>query len=195
MLPKTDIIGVILAGGKSSRMGVDKATLSTDKRTLLQQMESLLITSGIHAVAINDTHHIADMITGKGPLGGVHITLKTFQENHSYLIYVPIDMPALTPDLIQQLIHAPAEYDVVRFADYILPFRLKADIAVVHIIEKILAGEKGYALHAFQERFTIKKLAVNPNDSSHFANINTQEDWRHYQERIKTTLNNKIKRC
>jgi molybdopterin-guanine dinucleotide biosynthesis protein A len=173
-------IGIILAGGRSSRMGKDKATLCLGEKTLLQQMESLLVASGVDAVAINNKQHIADEIVGKGPLSGIHATLKAFQGQQSYLIYVPVDMPALTPTLIQNLIEAPAEYAVVRFTDYILPFRLTVNTSTVELIEKILAAGQSYSLGAFQRKLTMKLLPVNLSDTASFININTPEAWQDY---------------
>jgi molybdopterin-guanine dinucleotide biosynthesis protein A len=93
-------------------------------------------------------------------------------------------MPALNPEVIESLMNARAEFDVVRFADYILPFRLKADITTIEIIEKILLEGEYYSLSAFQHRLIMKVLPTSIEDAASFININTPEEWQCYQQRL-----------
>jgi molybdenum cofactor guanylyltransferase len=55
-----NIAGAILAGGQSSRMGGDKATLSFQGTTLLKQMESLLQRSGIKDIYISRSNNVPE---------------------------------------------------------------------------------------------------------------------------------------
>lgn len=91
------ISGIILAGGHSSRMGKDKASLLLCGKTLLEwQIEKLrvlgvedIIVSG--ADAPEGTRRIEDIYPDRGPLGGLHACLQAAQ-NRSCLV-LGVDIP------------------------------------------------------------------------------------------------------
>lgn len=162
-------------------MGVDKSGLYHRGNTLLEHMEMLLQRTGIKAIYRSYEEHIADKIKGRGPLGGVHSTLKEFQGVHPYLLYLPVDMPALEPFLLQQLINAPTDSDIVHFKGYILPFRLKVMPVWVSLIEDMLKEDNSCSLRAFQQKLRLCVLPVDPGDAACFSNINTQVEWEKYK--------------
>lgn len=171
-----NVAGIILAGGKSSRMGKDKSKLNYRGKTLLEHMQMIVKDTDVAQVYISNEENIADEIRGKGPLGGVHASLKALHDKHTYLLFIPVDMPSLKPTLLAQLISAPAKHDVVRFGDYILPFRLKVSASQIDLIEEILESED-YSLKGFQQKLMLHKL---PAKSSDFININTAEEWHEF---------------
>lgn len=112
-----DVTGVILAGGSSSRMGQDKATLRLQGLSLfertLQTFQSLfiniliagdrpdLIRPGIPA--------IADIYPGSA-LGGLYTGLFTAQT--PWIFVAPCDMPYPDPALIHDILARREGYDV-----------------------------------------------------------------------------------
>ena len=64
------IVGLVLAGGRSSRMGEDKAMLRIDGRSLLERAMRALWDAGADKVAISGTRAagIADRWPGTGPV-------------------------------------------------------------------------------------------------------------------------------
>lgn len=72
--------GIVLAGGRSSRMGRDKALLPWHGRTLLEHMRGLLRQAGAQRVWVSGAYPafagIPDRIAHCGPLGGLYSVAK-----------------------------------------------------------------------------------------------------------------------
>jgi len=102
--------GYILAGGSSSRMGVDKAFLPVDGTPLLVRVASALQHAEVVTVVGGDEHRVRDLgfswipddLPGLGPLGGIHTAV-----NHcSFPIAViySCDLPAITTTATEHLL-------------------------------------------------------------------------------------------
>jgi molybdopterin-guanine dinucleotide biosynthesis protein A len=93
------VVGAVLAGGRSRRMGVDKATLVVGGRMLAQRSIDALQGAGIERVVIvggaNDfgLELIADDDPGSGPLGAVLTALEA--TTPADLVVLPCDLPAV----------------------------------------------------------------------------------------------------
>lgn len=111
--------GAVLAGGKSRRMGVDKAALAFEGLPLRDHMAGLLRGAGADPVlTLGGAGGLADPVDVLGPAAGLfalidYVTAKSQPEKW---LLVPVDMPLLTPPLLQCLADsaAPAAY----FADH-----------------------------------------------------------------------------
>jgi len=174
-----NIGAAILAGGKSIRMGEDKAELRLNGKTLLDQMRYILSSTNISDIFISRSDYIKDEISGFGPLSGIHAILKHTLENYDHIIFVPIDMPQLTPALINKLIQAPNNADLVHFQSYRLPFRLSAKQRWTELAQAILLENKNVSLGAFYDNFQNKHLIdLHSNEHQSFININTPQQWK-----------------
>ena len=110
-VPRT--IGLILAGGRSSRMqGADKALLTLQGETLLAhvvrrlgpQVDALALNSNAapEAFAAYALPVIPDRLPGfLGPLAGIHAGLLQYPQAN--LVTVAVDLPFLPPDLVTRL--------------------------------------------------------------------------------------------
>ena len=116
----TGVTGVILAGGKSSRYGKNKALVEIDGTPLIERvlrvMEPLfssivLITNTPGTYAFLKVSMFEDRIKGLGPLGGIFTGLKVISEKAGF--FVACDMPSLNSDLIRYLASVRKGYDVV----------------------------------------------------------------------------------
>ena len=94
--------GFVLAGGKSTRMGRDKAGLDWHGRTLLEHMIELLrgATDTAHVVGRDP---LPDRLPGLGPLSGIATALE-FSSTDANLI-IAVDLPHLTKDFLKYLRH------------------------------------------------------------------------------------------
>ncbi len=99
----------LLVGGKSMRMGRDKAFVEFQGKTLLDRALSLLrgITSEVMLVGSRDrlAGHgpvIEDVFVNAGPLGGIHAALRASQTDLNLLLAV--DLPLVSPGLLQYLV-------------------------------------------------------------------------------------------
>ncbi len=101
--------GVVLSGGKSSRMGQDKALLPWKGSTLLEHAVDLLRPHAREILIIGDpvrhaTAHatvIPDEQPGKGPLGGIVTALKAAR--YVRVLVVACDLPMLNDRLLLHL--------------------------------------------------------------------------------------------
>jgi len=171
-----NIAGAILAGGKSSRMGQDKAELQYEGITLLEHTQKILNEAGLDDIYISRKTEVADIYPNCGPLGGIHAILTEIEDKYSHVIFVPIDMLKLTSTLIKQLIDAPEDTTIIRFADYPLPFRIATNEENLKIITYMLEDKSNISLKLLQKEMEVKTIPVY--DNSLFANVNTKIDWQ-----------------
>jgi len=105
-----DIGSVVLCGGKSSRMGTQKALLTINGETFLhrtltqlQDFEEILISANDPALASLCAYPvIPDRYPGCGPMGGLHAALSTCRSGA--LLAVACDMPCFTAALVRLLL-------------------------------------------------------------------------------------------
>jgi molybdenum cofactor guanylyltransferase len=107
--PAPDLTAFVLAGGKSTRMGMDKAFVTLHGQTLLARAVQLCRAVVSEVRIVGDSTKFApfapvieDLFPGCGPLGGIHAALRA-SENELNLI-VAVDLPFLSPALLQFLI-------------------------------------------------------------------------------------------
>jgi molybdenum cofactor guanylyltransferase len=109
MNPASDLAAFILAGGKSSRMGTDKAFVTIEEKTLLARALDLARSVTADVRIIGDRAKFAefapvveDIFPGCGPLGGIHAALRSSSTDLNLI--AAVDMPFLTPDLLRYLV-------------------------------------------------------------------------------------------
>ncbi len=102
--------GFVLAGGRSRRMGRDKAGLELDGVTLLERAVRLLRSLEIPVTAVlndeqgfgvDDIAIIRDLIPEAGPLGGLHAALLHTSAEANFVL--GCDLPLLTAELFHCL--------------------------------------------------------------------------------------------
>ncbi len=106
----------ILAGGKSSRMGRDKALLPFNGAPLIAHIaqvlapifpEIIVVTANPAIAAAAKLPAVSDAFAGRGPLGGIHAALAHFE---APTFVVACDMPYLNADFIRLLC---ADFDAI----------------------------------------------------------------------------------
>ena len=118
-----DVTAFILAGGKSTRMGADKAFLALDGRTLLARALDLArsVTPDVRIVGNAATFAVfapvvEDVFPECGPLGGIHTALRASRAELNLILAVdtPFVPPALLPFLITRARSSAATVTVAR---------------------------------------------------------------------------------
>ena len=116
---KADISGFILAGGKSSRMGTDKALLWFQNEPLLKHMIRLIEPFCINvALSGQNTDYdrfnvnmVPDMFSGCGPIAGIYSSL--YHSSTDLNLIISVDVPFVNEELIRYLILNFGEYDCI----------------------------------------------------------------------------------
>lgn len=180
------VTGIILAGGKSSRMGKDKALLEISGQSLLKRAiefcqlfcDEILLSSNIPEHQISGYQLVFDEIEECGPLGGIYSCLKKSKNDWNFIISV--DSPFVEPDFVSFLLSQKNGYDSV------VPFYKRGKeplIALYHkkilpiIQSQLLSGN--YKMH-----YILQNIHTNYVDSQNwvekfprlFYNINYPED-------------------
>jgi molybdopterin-guanine dinucleotide biosynthesis protein A len=105
---RDDVTGFVLAGGKSTRMGTDKAAIALNGRTLLERAIATMseVTAEVFILGSEKLYGgfgpvIEDIFPDCGPLGGIHAAL-SHSKTHFNLI-VAVDTPFISAGLLQYL--------------------------------------------------------------------------------------------
>jgi molybdopterin-guanine dinucleotide biosynthesis protein A len=115
-----DITGVILAGGKSSRYGSNKALAKLNGTPLVERVlgamgsvfnDLIIITNNPEEYAYLKLPMKEDLIKGLGPLGGIYTGLESI--SHDAGFFVACDMPFLNVGLIRHILAIRKDYDAV----------------------------------------------------------------------------------
>src|SRR5262245_32369368 len=181
--------GFVLAGGKSTRMGQDKAAVTLNGRTLLEHALAAL-REVCRDVAILGKYELygtlapvyEDIFPGCGPLGGIHAALSHSQTQYNLIIGV--DTPFLAPGLLAYLAQrATATGAVVttpEIDDYTQPLCTVYSLDFLDIAEHALklGNYKIAPLFPRDGTLVIKESELKrfafPADM--FDNLNTPED-------------------
>ena len=205
----TTLIGLVLAGGQSRRMGQDKALMRYQGRTLIDNASLLLQSASCDKVLIsrNAPGFLNDKIEDAGPLSGVHAVLDALSQfdNHNgnpcELLVLPVDMPQMTPELLRILVSRGREaekacYVEKRFLPFYLPVTQKTKallanylveqskrrvVGFLEILNAVSLKEGDLKKTARKEESDNKKRLANMSneDGVEWLNVNTPGEWPH----------------
>ena len=186
--------GIVLAGGRSTRMGVAKATLPFGPETMLQRVVRLLGTtvSPIVAVAARDQELPAlpaDVIVARderearGPLEGLRAGLKALPESVDAAYVTSCDVPLLEPAFVEHMLALLGEHDiaVMEIDGFTHPLSAVYRRAVLSHVEELLAQDRLRPAFLFD---AVRTRRVSPGemrgadpDLRTLRNLNTREDY------------------
>jgi molybdopterin-guanine dinucleotide biosynthesis protein A len=187
----SDVTAVLLAGGRSRRMGRDKRFIEVDGEKLLDRSLRVL-RANFEQVAIVIAHHgetldapvsvFRDLIPERGSLGGLYTGLKHAATPHVFL--AACDMPFLNPSVIHFLVNLKEGVDVVmaNLENGIQPTHAVYSQRCIPFIEDMLKGGHlriqdllNYPGIRFRLVETAELLDLDPRSLS-FINVNTPDD-------------------
>ncbi|MCX5864519.1 MAG: molybdenum cofactor guanylyltransferase [Deltaproteobacteria bacterium] len=183
------VAGVILAGGKSSRFGSNKALALHQGTALITGItrrltglfpETLLITNTPEDYTFLGWPMAADQHRNCGPLAGIHAALRTVSQPRAFIC--GCDMPLLNPDLIRFLCQLPGDHEVVLpwLPEGPEPLYAVYSKTALPIIEEQLARNQ-CKIGLVYEKLRIRKVTAKEilqilPDFTTFQNINHQHD-------------------
>jgi len=187
---------IILAGGRSRRLGLDKALLRLDEETLLETTvkkvatlsDEVIVAGGPLPYPLPGARLVADVHPGCGPLGGIHAGLAVASNFHS--LVVACDMPFLNVGLLRYLMEMAPGHDVVipRLGDKLEPLHALYSKNCLGPIEGLIERGDFKIIHFFpgvRVRY-IGREEIERFDPEHlsFLNINTPEDLEQARKRL-----------
>jgi molybdopterin-guanine dinucleotide biosynthesis protein A len=179
----------ILAGGKSSRMGTDKAFVRVLGRPLIEDIlaqveglgqETLIVTNRPDDYRYLGVPLFTDVLPDKGALGGLYTALHSSSQPHT--LCVACDMPFVVRPLLDYLLALAPQGDVVmpRLNGEAEPFRAVYSRACLGPMRAALDAGRLRVISFFPEvrvRF-VDEAEIDRFDPRHlsFFNVNTPED-------------------
>ena len=188
------LIGVVLAGGKSSRLGRDKAEVIYQGQTMLQRSVQLLQLFTDRVLIAGRTANqlavpvptIMDEAPGLGPIGGICTALRLYG---GPLLVIPCDLPYLNQETLENLITAR---NACAFEQLMTTYQQ----IETNFIEALVAIYESEALNLLQKAISIgcyKLSSAIPHqlrchipysvkESSVFFNLNRPQDLKELEE-------------
>ena len=162
---------IVLAGGKSRRMGRDKASLLLLGQSLVDWAVQAACGSGLSASVIRK-----DLAPNKGPLGGVQTAFQRFEEE--WMVFLACDAPFLGSEAVNRLLQAGRQSHLAAF--YVVAGRLGFPFLLSR--RELPAVEESLrqglcAVKELARRVRSVKIPVAKADQWRFHNINTEDDW------------------
>jgi molybdopterin-guanine dinucleotide biosynthesis protein A len=187
---ENNILGVILAGGKSKRFGQEKSQVKLGDKTLLEhslsklksKFDKILIVTNSNT--IKDYKTINDCIEGQlGPLVGVLSAMKWIKKNkfsYNWIATFPCDTPFFNISIIEEF------YKASKLNDNLLYFVKSKEkrhnifglwsLKLIEILEKDIIENNYRKVEKWANKIGVKTIDVSYDDIDPFFNINTKED-------------------
>ncbi|WP_448214144.1 molybdenum cofactor guanylyltransferase [Colwellia sp. MEBiC06753] len=190
-------IGIVLAGGRSSRMGTNKALLKHNNQTMLEFSKSLLEKAGVDQIlvsgeALADTKVIADIQPHLGPVGGIYSVFN--QQVVKAALIIPVDLPLMTVDVLKQLKQAGQLLNkAVAFNDHSLPLYLPntaySELFFNQAFKANQSNGKGPSIKALLSQVPFQNIVCSAPKT--LTNANTPEQWQHIQSQLNSPIRSK----
>jgi len=191
-----EICAVILAGGKSRRMGQNKALINIGGRPLVEIMaERVSPLADKVFISANDTELfsflpfpvVPDLCPNQGPLSGLQAVMR----GHVYTLYITMacDIPGLPASLIRRMLDVSEGFDAVipRTPDgWAHPLAAVYRRTCLPVIEEALRKKANKFIDAFPgDGLRVRWMEPGDGDFTDvdLANINTPEDLRRFQSK------------
>lgn len=178
---------VVLAGGRSTRMGSDKRFLLMRGKTWLANavdlLQSLQVSDQPVLVSgdVEGFRCVPDLEPGQGPLMGLYSVMKFLwneDPRERWLLAIPVDMPYLSRSALDPLVVAARTVDgsVMAFAEHELPIILLVNPRTIEQVGQILEGEPRWRsfrqLHQVVKTHWLNEVEAGVGKEE-FSNINS----------------------
>lgn len=186
--------GIVLCGGKSTRMGAPKATLPFGPETMLQRVVRLLgtVVTPIVAVAAQEQtlpelpEHVIvtrDEREARGPLEGLRAGLRALPDSVESAYVTSCDVPLLVPAFVVRMIELLGEHDIAVMEIDGFPHPLSAVYRrrTLPFVESLLAQDRLRPVFLFDAVRTRKvrteEMMSVDRELRTLRNLNTREDY------------------
>lgn len=185
------ITAIVLAGGKSERMGTDKGLLVLNGRTFIKHIcDALKPIVGNTILIISDNKEydalgftrVEDIISNKGPVGGLYSALNASKTKVNLVLSV--DVPMVSSELLAWLLKNHDETDMVTqtiIGDKTSPLIAVYDRSMRTVLGEHMAGKQLKLRHVIDD-VKHKTIVVPEKWNNQVQNINTPDE---YQKLIK----------
>ncbi len=182
-----ELTGIILAGGKSSRMGEDKGlAMLRGKRMIEYVIETIKESTNNIIIISNNLEYsqfgypvFSDLIIDCGPMGGIYTGLK--QSKTKFNLVLSCDMPFINSKIINYLIHRSVDFEIT------VPLNNGKIEPLCGIYKKSCSGlflelllKKKYKIYDSFKYFKVEMAEISElflNPELVFMNVNSKNDF------------------
>ncbi len=189
----SDITGIVLSGGKNSRMGTNKSLLKIGDKTVIEiivdLMSSLfskviLSTNSVEEMAFLQLPKVADVYQDAGPLAGLHAALLHSRTDANLVI--SCDLPRMSREMLAHIAALPSERSIVicRAAGFLQPLPGRYHKGALPAIDKILAAPPQHGFRSFRNLFAAVETEIFEAHllpfykDELFFNMNSPDDYK-----------------
>jgi molybdenum cofactor guanylyltransferase len=183
------ISGAVMAGGRSSRLGANKAFLKLRNRPVielvLEQVSALvspvqLIANSPSEFAYLNIPAVPDIRPGCGPLSGIHAALSL--SSTDYVLVVSCDLPLLTPQILRTLLCSYPGHDITLYKHALFePLCAVYRRTCLPALEELMDHQEYRIIDLFP---TLSVNVIRTDQKEMFQSINTPEDYARVLEKI-----------
>lgn len=184
--------GIVLAGGKSKRMGMDKRLVMFSGMNLLELSikrlkaiteEVLVVIGEEENLDIEDARFVLDVEKDRGPMVGIFSGL--YEMKNPYGLVTPVDAPLVASEFLNYMEKNAVGYDVTvpRWKRRIEPLIAVYSKNLLPTMKEWIKKEKNSAPHLFVQETNLRVRFIEEEEISKFGNpetlflnINTEED-------------------
>ena len=189
-MSENNVLGVVLAGGKSQRFGQDKVEATLGNKTLIEhtldkikfKFEDVIIVS--QKTNFKDYKIINDCIDGQlGPLVGVLSAMKWIKKNnkpYGWVATFPCDTPFFNIKIIDEFIKFSKTNDSLLY--FVKSNKIRHNIfglwslSLIETLEEDIIKNNYRKVEKWADKIGVKIINVDDNKKDFFLNINTKDD-------------------
>lgn len=180
---------ILLAGGESSRMGRNKATLDFHGQPLWRHLRDVLQQAGCRQVLVSGTlpdlregeEATPDVQPGLGPLAGIASVIGAQGDalSHGWLLVVPVDLPLLTAEALRWLCVQGFDANGAHYAGHALPALLRNTLAFRQQLGTLLRADaaRDRSITALHRATGSRVIALPADFANALTNTNTPQEW------------------
>ena len=184
MVDKKNITGIVLAGGKSSRMGSDKGLLTINDKTFVEHVivamkplvDKIIIVSNNKDYDQFGYRRVDDSIKDSGPLAALYSGLK--HSETEFNLVLSCDIPMIKTEILKKLVDTDLEnYEVVQIESNTktMPLIAMYKKQCMHkCLELLQQGER--RLRVAVNELKTKTIIIDAEFDQFVKNVNTKED-------------------
>ena len=189
------ISGVVLAGGRSTRMGTDKSKLEVEGIQLWERQTRLLEAVGAGEVVVSGSvvgpwagsryRAMEDVLSNVGPVAGIFTAIKCLRAD--FIVVLAVDMPGMDSIFLTRLLDVARKRGVgvvPRMNDCWEPLAAVYTPALLPLLEERIDARKfelqGFIDEGVKRGFLVAVECPMSEAESRFLNTNTWDEWQNY---------------
>ena len=185
MLLNQNITGIILAGGKSSRMGTDKGFIFFNGKTFINHIidalkplvNTIIIVSDLSQYGNLGYKQIKDVYPESGPLSGLYSGL--LESDNDLNLVLSCDVPLISSEILRELLKAYSEGNnavVCKANKRVMPLIALYNKNCSAVCDKLLKNDERRMTRFLEVLNSVSYLDLNESQAQQIKNINTTKD-------------------